>query len=174
MPQKLPQIYTENHATFPIPIRKITVQICGNFWVTQCYMSKKELPILYRKLHYNNIGNCFLRTQYRCVSAINSTLVLVESPTEIKSNVLKELTLKDQIEIPFSLTTLILCLIQGPYILDGNLEHAAHVSRKTDLNKKYFEFPTLVDLNKCLKQIKLLHTCTTISESLFYLVLWIF
>ena len=33
--QKLPQIYTANHATFPILIRKITVQICGNFWVTQ-------------------------------------------------------------------------------------------------------------------------------------------
>ena len=33
--QKLPQIYTENHATFPIRIRKITVQICGNFWVSQ-------------------------------------------------------------------------------------------------------------------------------------------
>ena len=33
--QKLPQIYTANHATFPIRMRKITVQICGNFWVTQ-------------------------------------------------------------------------------------------------------------------------------------------
>ena len=33
--QKLPQIYTAYHATFPIQIRKITVQICGNFWVTQ-------------------------------------------------------------------------------------------------------------------------------------------
>ena len=33
--QKLPQIYTANYATFPIRIRKITVQICGNFWVIQ-------------------------------------------------------------------------------------------------------------------------------------------
>ena len=33
--RKLLQIYTANHATFPIRIRKITVQICGNFWVTQ-------------------------------------------------------------------------------------------------------------------------------------------
>ena len=33
--QKLPEIYTANHATFPIWIRNITVQICGNFWVTQ-------------------------------------------------------------------------------------------------------------------------------------------
>ena len=40
--QKLPQIYTANHATFPIRIRKITVQICGNFWVTQC----KQLALL--------------------------------------------------------------------------------------------------------------------------------
>ena len=35
MTQKLPQIYTENHATFRIQIRKITVQICGNFWAPQ-------------------------------------------------------------------------------------------------------------------------------------------
>ena len=35
MTQKLPQIYTANHTTFPIRLRKITVQICGNFWVTQ-------------------------------------------------------------------------------------------------------------------------------------------
>ena len=33
--QKLPQIHTANHPTFPIRIRKITVQICGNFWVTR-------------------------------------------------------------------------------------------------------------------------------------------
>ena len=37
--QKLPQMYTANHATFPIQIRKITVQICGNFWVAQ-YIAK--------------------------------------------------------------------------------------------------------------------------------------
>ena len=35
MTQKLPQIYTAKQATFPIRVRKITVQICGNFWVTQ-------------------------------------------------------------------------------------------------------------------------------------------
>ena len=33
--QKLPQIYTANNAIFPIRIRKLTVKICGNFWVTQ-------------------------------------------------------------------------------------------------------------------------------------------
>jgi len=33
--QKLPQIHTANPTTFPIRIRKITVQICGNFWVTE-------------------------------------------------------------------------------------------------------------------------------------------
>ena len=33
--KKLPQIYTAKNATFPIRIRKITVQIFGNFWVTQ-------------------------------------------------------------------------------------------------------------------------------------------
>ena len=27
------------HATFPIGIRKITVQLCGNFWVTQYFIS---------------------------------------------------------------------------------------------------------------------------------------
>ena len=33
--QKLPQIYAANQATYPIQIRKITIQICGNFWVSQ-------------------------------------------------------------------------------------------------------------------------------------------
>ena len=33
--QKLPQIYTANPATFPIQMRNITVQICGNFCVTK-------------------------------------------------------------------------------------------------------------------------------------------
>ena len=37
--QKLPQIYTANHATFQIQIGKITVLICGNFWVTQYLVS---------------------------------------------------------------------------------------------------------------------------------------
>ena len=31
----LAQIYTANHATFPIQIYTMTVQICGNFWGTQ-------------------------------------------------------------------------------------------------------------------------------------------
>ena len=39
--QKSPQIYIANHATFPIRIRKFTVQICGNFWVTQYGKVKK-------------------------------------------------------------------------------------------------------------------------------------
>ena len=39
---KLPQIYTANHATFPIQIRKITVQTCGNFWVTQYHHSGRQ------------------------------------------------------------------------------------------------------------------------------------
>ena len=43
--QKLPQIYTSSHATFPIRIRKITVQICGNFWVTQ-YINKNKMADL--------------------------------------------------------------------------------------------------------------------------------
>ena len=33
--QMLPLIYTANQATFPIQIRKTTVQIYGNLWVTQ-------------------------------------------------------------------------------------------------------------------------------------------
>ena len=32
---KLPQIYTANHATFPIQMYEIAVWICGNFWGTQ-------------------------------------------------------------------------------------------------------------------------------------------
>ena len=34
---ELPQIHTANHATFPRQIRKITIQICGNFWGAQEY-----------------------------------------------------------------------------------------------------------------------------------------
>ena len=41
--QKLPQIYTANHATFPIRIRKTTVQIFGNIWAT------KYIPTPYTK-----------------------------------------------------------------------------------------------------------------------------
>ena len=37
MVHKLLQIYTANHSTFPIQILKITVQICGNFLVTQYF-----------------------------------------------------------------------------------------------------------------------------------------
>jgi len=33
--QKLPQIYTANHATFPIWIRKNSEHICGILWATQ-------------------------------------------------------------------------------------------------------------------------------------------
>jgi len=39
--QKLTQIDTGNHATFPVKIRKIKVQICGNFWVTQYAVNKR-------------------------------------------------------------------------------------------------------------------------------------
>ena len=47
MTQKLPQIYTASNATFPLQMRKITVQICGNFWVTQyvcCWMKDCTFP----------------------------------------------------------------------------------------------------------------------------------
>ena len=40
--QKLPQINTENQATFPIQIRKIILHVCGNFWVTQ-YVKQSHL-----------------------------------------------------------------------------------------------------------------------------------
>ena len=39
----LPQIYTENHATVPIQIDEVTVQVCGNFWGTQ-YLSRRLRP----------------------------------------------------------------------------------------------------------------------------------
>ena len=42
---RLPQIYTANHATFPIQIRKITVKICGYFWVTQYSRPDTEFDI---------------------------------------------------------------------------------------------------------------------------------
>ena len=40
MAQKFPQIYSANHATFPIRIRTLTVQIFGNFWVTLNHVGK--------------------------------------------------------------------------------------------------------------------------------------
>ena len=56
--QKLPQIYTANHAAFPIRIRKITVQICGNFWVTQYVQS---CPIKYGKALKKNMQKIELK-----------------------------------------------------------------------------------------------------------------
>ena len=45
--QKLLQMYTANHATFLIRIRKIKIQICGNFWVTQYkYIYTKAISAL--------------------------------------------------------------------------------------------------------------------------------
>ena len=63
--QKLPQMYNANHATFPIQISKITVQICGNFWVAQyhacvrnltqaVFRSGSETPLLYTTLQHSN------------------------------------------------------------------------------------------------------------------------
>ena len=52
--QKLPQIYTANHATFPIQIGKITVQICGNFWVTKY---RVELDKLYKVVQPSKQAN---------------------------------------------------------------------------------------------------------------------
>ena len=56
--QKLPQIYTANHATFPIQICKITVQICGNFWVTQyeyfVYLSWNSDPVTLHNYRSNS------------------------------------------------------------------------------------------------------------------------
>ena len=43
----LPQIYTENHATFPIQMYAILVYICGNFWCTQ-YILQITQPSQYR------------------------------------------------------------------------------------------------------------------------------
>ena len=48
--QKLLQIYTANHATLPIQIRKSTVQIFGNFWVTQYLERGIIFEILLEKL----------------------------------------------------------------------------------------------------------------------------
>ena len=52
-------------------------------------------------------------------------------------------------------------------ILDGNLGHVAHSSRKIGLFGEKIRFVTALDLNKCLKLIKeqrLLLTCAHISE----------
>ena len=60
--QKLPQIYTANHATFQIRIRKIKVQICGNFWLG---FELNIVRILLKQiLFYYSIVFGFLKTVY--------------------------------------------------------------------------------------------------------------
>ena len=59
--QKLPQIYTANHATFQIPMRKITVQICGNFWVTQCIYISDYLLYRYSLFTCYVVKLCFTK-----------------------------------------------------------------------------------------------------------------
>ena len=54
--QKLPQISTANHATFQIRIRKITVQICGYFWVTQYILLQF---LLARRTHLRSLNFYF-------------------------------------------------------------------------------------------------------------------
>ena len=76
--QKLPQIYTANYTTFPIRIRKITVQICGHFWVTQYIVpaNRRRLPrgwngeilprALSSELNYCLLWNLSIPNQPRC------------------------------------------------------------------------------------------------------------
>ena len=52
--QKLPQIYTAIQATFQIRIRKITVQICGNFWGTQ-YEDVMTVTLTYLKIPFGRV-----------------------------------------------------------------------------------------------------------------------
>ena len=72
MTQKVPQIYTANHATFPIRIRKITVQISGNFWVTQ-YIEIQEFANL----------NVVLTEQLKSRSVIKPSLSGLEGKSTI-------------------------------------------------------------------------------------------
>ena len=53
--QKFPQIFNANHATFPIHIRKITVQLCGNFWVTQYNSGNKSCTNIHPRYKNFNI-----------------------------------------------------------------------------------------------------------------------
>ena len=64
--QKLPQIYTANHAIFPIRIRKITVQIFDNFWVTQ-YMDNLIIFCLCEDF-FRKSGNDLPSQQFYCTS----------------------------------------------------------------------------------------------------------
>ena len=51
---KLPQIFTGNHATFQKQICKITVQIFGNFWVTQyLHLRVADLGLESVQTHWN-------------------------------------------------------------------------------------------------------------------------
>ena len=75
MTQKLPQIYTANHATFPIHIRKITVQIRGNFWVNQ-------YGILENVAHAGRKMRLFGEQKIRFVKALDQ-MPLADQITEI-------------------------------------------------------------------------------------------
>ena len=68
--QKLPQIYTKNHATFPIQKRKITVQICSNFWVTQYSNNHNDKKIVIQPSFFK-ISICFCIQKYICRIAQN-------------------------------------------------------------------------------------------------------
>ena len=59
MTHKLPQKYIANHATFPIRTRKIIVQICGRFWVTQ-YVHGISFVILYSKIVRHPMMNIYV------------------------------------------------------------------------------------------------------------------
>ena len=63
MTQELPQIYAANQATFPIRIRKITVQICHpeSKYKNTLYFQE---PILNDSILLHKIGQDFLDRQY--------------------------------------------------------------------------------------------------------------
>ena len=62
--QKLPQIYTASHATFPIQTRKITLQIRGNFWVTQ-YLLACQYSLI-----------CIMYEYIQCVGVLGHTVMI--------------------------------------------------------------------------------------------------
>ena len=83
--QRLQHIYTSNHATFQIRTRKITVQICVNFWVTQYIIIRSSLDRI-RLVEQAPLTDCLVRFVH------NSTISIhVTTPTAV--NLVNELCL---------------------------------------------------------------------------------
>ena len=95
--QILPQIYTENHTAFPIRIRKITVQICVIFWVTQYSKSNGQKltkmllhrvgnPVVLQAAAALAVGSAATGNKNKIINKINIKIFHINNPSLCPSN----------------------------------------------------------------------------------------